>query len=239
MKLIFITVIIFAAAATTTAQTGTAQAAAAQPANAQTTVAQTATCVTNHNAPPANSYYWPPDTTVSVYFIRGMFTPEQREKLFAAMNTWAKSAADAGANVTFTYAGETEQLSHCNSCLTVTRRDVHKHDPKHYAFFNPLQQSNDGLLVSAWIDFDFATTNPQALLGFMTHELGHGMGLWDCPNCTKKKSIMRGFPGINRDNGLIAPSPCDVEVVRNVYQLHRRVENNPVAEKRVAENRKE
>lgn len=188
-------------------------------------------CITNRNAPPANSYYWPPDANVKVYFMSGMFTPEQREMLFAAMKTWSEAAADTGAGVTFSYAGETDKLSQCNACLTITRRDVHKQDPKHYAFFNPLKQDRDGLLVSAWIDFDYATTKPQALLGFMTHELGHGMGLWDCPTCKKNKTIMNGFPGINSDNGLVAPSVCDLEVVRNVYQLHRKVENNAVAEK--------
>ena len=200
--------------------------------SAANAVAQKTACITNHNAPPANSYYWPPDTNVKVYFMRGMFTPEQRETLTAAMNNWSAVAAEAGAGVTFSYAGETEKLSQCQACLTVTRREVHKEDRKHYAFFNPLKQTRDGLLVSAWIDFDFATTSPQALLGFMTHELGHSLGLWDCTACKKKKTIMNGFPGINRDNGLAAPSPCDREVVRNVYELQRRVEANPVHEQR-------
>jgi hypothetical protein len=66
----------------------------------------------------------------------------------------------------------------------------------------------------------------------MTHELGHGLGLYDCTTCKKKKTIMNGFPGVNRDNGLVEPSPCDLEVVRNVYELQRRVESNPVTEKR-------
>jgi hypothetical protein len=188
-------------------------------------------CVTNRNAPPANSYYWPPDTKVRVYFMRGMFTAEQQEMLFAAMNTWSEAAADAGAGVTFSFAGETDAPSQCHSCLTVTRRQVNKNDRKHYAFFNPLKQDSDGLLISAWIDFDFATTKPQALLGFMAHEMGHGMGLWDCQNCDKKKTIMKSFPSVNSDNGLVAPSACDVEVVRNVYQLHRQVEVNAVGAK--------
>ena len=214
MKVIFISLLLITTAATAVAQT------------------TAPTCITNRNAPPANSYYWPPDTNVKVYFMRNMFTPEQRETLTAAMNTWSKVAAEAGANVTFSYAGETEKLTQCEACLTVTRREVHKQDRKHYAFFNPLKQDREGLLVSAWIEFDFATTNPNALLAFMTHELGHSLGLWDCPSCKKKKSIMNGFPGINRDNGLVAPSPCDLEVVRNVYELHRRIENNPVAVRR-------
>jgi hypothetical protein len=189
-------------------------------------------CVTNRNAPPANSYYWPPDTNVKVYFMHGMFTPDQQEVLFTAMKTWSEAGENTGAGVTFSYSGETDALSQCNACLTVTRREVHKQDRKHYAFFNPLKQDRDGLLISAWIDFDFATTKPQALLGYMAHELGHGMGLWDCASCRKNKTIMNAFPGINSHNGLVEPSPCDLEVVRNVYQLHRQVESNPVGQTR-------
>ena len=136
-------------------------------------------CVTNHTAPPVSFYYWPPDTNVKVYFKRGMFTVAQQATLFAAMETWSNAGGETGAGVSFTYFGEVDQLADCNGCLTVTRREVNKYDRKHYAFFNPLKQSSDGLLVSAWIDFDFATTKPQALQGFMAHELGHGMGLDD------------------------------------------------------------
>jgi hypothetical protein len=186
-------------------------------------------CVTNRSAPPVNAYYWPPDTNVKVYFKRSMFTADQRTKLLAAMTTWSDSATNTGAGITFSYSGEIDELATCQGCLTVTRREVHKNDRKHYAFFNPLKQTSDGLLLSAWIDFDFATTNPQALQGFMAHELGHGMGLWDCTSCKKNKTIMNGFPGINNDNGLVAPSACDLEVVRQVYQLQRRVDKNTVA----------
>lgn len=189
-------------------------------------------CVTNHNAPPVNAYYWPPDTTVRVYFARGMFTPEQRATLFGALKTWSDVAAATGTGISFSYAGEIDQLASCKGCLTVTRGEVYKNDRKHYAFFNPLERDSAGLLVSAWIDLDFATTKPQALQGFMAHELGHGMGLSDCKTCKKKKTIMSGFPGINNDNGLIAPSSCDLEVVRQVYELQRRVDRNIVAEKK-------
>jgi hypothetical protein len=211
MKFLFLTLLLFVAAVEAVSQEA---------------------CVTHRNAPPVNAYYWPPDTNVKVYFKSGMFTPAQRDTLFAAMETWSEAAASTGAGITFSYVGEINQLASCESCLTVTRREVHKNDRKHYAFFNPLKQSGDGLLLSAWIDFDFATTSPQALQGFMAHELGHGMGLWDCQTCKKKKTIMNGFPGINNDNGLIAPSACDLEVVRQVYQLQRRVDKNVVTEKK-------
>lgn len=213
MKLFLLTVVLFVAAVEIVAQKSRK------------------TCVTNRNAPPVSAYYWPPDTDVKVYFKREMFTPEQRAMLFVAMETWSKAAIETGAGISFTYYGEVEQIANCSGCLTVTRREVHKYDRKHYAFFSPLKQSSDGLLISAWIDFDFATTRPQALQGFMVHELGHGMGLWDCKTCGKKRTIMNGFPGINDDNGLLAPSACDLEVVRGVYQLQRRIDRNVVAHK--------
>jgi len=191
-------------------------------------------CVTNHNAPPVNAevsppkndYHWPRNTIVKVYFVRAMFSYEQMDALFEAMKTWSDVAAETGAGISFVYAGEIDDAVSCIGCLTVTRREVYKNDRKHYAFFYPVQRSVDGLLLSARIDLDFATTKPEALRGFMTHELGHGMGLWDCTTCKSKLTIMNGFPGINKDNGLLEPSICDREAVRQVYELDRRVSSN-------------
>src|SRR5882672_6565153 len=101
-------------------------------------------CITNRNAPPVSAYYWPPDTEVRVYLTHSMFTVEQRGTLFTAMKTWSAAASQTGAGVRFVYAGETEGLVSCQGCLTLTRRDVHKRDRKHYAFFNPMKQSDDG-----------------------------------------------------------------------------------------------
>jgi hypothetical protein len=179
-------------------------------------------CTINRNAPPSNTYYWPPHSTVKVYFVRSMFTVEQRQTLSAAMADWTEATKKVGANVNFVDAGEADSVTNCRGCLTITRRDVYRHDRKHYAFFYPLRRDRNGLLVSAWIDFDFAITGVKALRGFMSHELGHGMGLWDCESCDTKQTIMNGFPGINRDNGLTSPSRCDLEVVRQVYQLNQR-----------------
>ncbi|HVQ40113.1 MAG TPA: hypothetical protein VMS31_21415 [Pyrinomonadaceae bacterium] len=189
-------------------------------------------CTTNRNAPPISAYYWPPDTTVKVHFIRNMFTLEQRGRLFDAMTIWTATAERAGAHVRFVDAGDGDSLINCQGCLTVSRSDVHQRDRKHYAFFYPLSRDRDGLLISAWIDFDLATTSPKALQGYMAHELGHGLGLWDCTTCEKKQTIMNGFPGINRDNGLVSPSGCDLEVVRGIYQLHRQLAVTPTLKNR-------
>ncbi len=183
-------------------------------------------CKSNKTAPPMSSYHWPADSEVKVYFVRGVFTAEQQTRLIAAMEIWTNAATAAGANVKFIYAGEVQSGTSCAGCLTVGRREIYKFERKHYAYFYPLALENSRLLSTGMIAFDFATTNPRALQAFMSHELGHGMGLWDCPSCKNKVTIMGSAPGINRDNGLIDPSPCDREIVRRVYAAERSLARN-------------
>ena len=152
-----------------------------------------------------------------------MFTPEQRGALVEAMATWSAVDQENGSGVKFSDAGETTSRMSCRGCLTVGRKDVYKRDKHHYAFFYPMEEEEGRLLVSAWIDLDFGITSVKALKGFMVHELAHGLGLWDCTTCRKKSTIMNGFPGINKDNGLVLPSMCDVATVKDVYQEERQL----------------
>ena len=189
-------------------------------------------CTTNRNSPPVGEYHWPADAEVKVYFTRNKFTPEQSAVLLQAMKAWNNASAENGAGVKFIYAGETDKRASCRSCLTVDRRDVFARDKHHYAFFHPMNQEEGRLLVSAWIDFDLGITEPNALQGFMAHELGHGLGLWDCPSCKKKRSLMNSFPGMDKHNGLTAPSSCDLATMRSVYQGERQIASiNPSFEK--------
>jgi hypothetical protein len=182
-----------------------------------------ATCATNRDAPPVGPYHWPADSEVKVYLVRSMFTSEQRATLVDAMKTWTLVSQEIGSGVRFIDAGETESRMSCRGCLTVGRRDVYKRDKHHYAFFYPMREEEGRLLVSAWIDLDFGIVSPKALEGFMAHELAHGLGLWDCTTCKKKQTIMNAFPGINKNNGLVAPSRCDLATVKDVYQQERQV----------------
>lgn len=178
-------------------------------------------CATNRNAPPAGPYYWPPDSEVKIYLMRGMFTPEQRRAIFEAIETWTRATQATGARVKFTFIGESDGIVNCEGCLSIKRREIYRYDRQHYAFFFPLNFNREYYLFSAWIDLDFATTDPHALKGFVVHELAHSLGLSDCTTCKKKQTIMNAFPGINRDNGLVAPSSCDLEVVERVYSAQR------------------
>jgi hypothetical protein len=177
-------------------------------------------CEPNRDAPPVGPYHWPADSTVKVYFIRGLFSPEQRAAAVEAMATWSSASSEISSGVTFIDAGEADSRQTCERCLTIRRNDVWKQDRHHYAFFYPMNRV-DRLLVSAWIDLDVGIQKPEALKSFLVHELGHGLGLWDCTSCKSKQTIMNAFPGLNKDNGLREPSRCDLATVRGVYMEER------------------
>jgi hypothetical protein len=181
-----------------------------------------AQCEANKNAPPVSLWYWAPDTFVKVYFVQNMFTPEQQQSLVEAIQTWNAVAEETGAGVKYQVMGFASAIISCESCLTVTRGDIHAQDHDHYAFFYPTL-NDTGLISSAWICFDLKITSAEALRSFMVHEMGHGMGLWDCPTCENRMSIMRSFPGINKDNGLFAPSPCDMQTVKLLFSRTRKL----------------
>lgn len=180
-------------------------------------------CTTNRNAPPVGEYHWASDTEVKVYFVRNMFTPEQSAVLLEAMKTWTMAEREVGSGVRFIYGGETESRMSCRGCLTVTRRNVRARDKRIYAVFHPMKYEEGRLLVSAWIDLDFGIKDSKALQGYMAHELGHGLGLWDCHSCKKNRSLMSSFPDVNKNNGLIAPSTCDLATIKDVYREERQI----------------
>jgi hypothetical protein len=181
------------------------------------------TCKTKKSAPPVSLYVWPPDATVQVYFMRGLFTSEQRQTLVAAMKDWNHGAQKIGAGVSFRDAGETDRRVSCKQCLTIAHKNPKVKGNNFYATFQPVHYERNGWLNSAWIEFSPATTDPKALQGYMAHELGHGLGLDNCPSCGDRKSIMNSFRSVNRHNGLVSPSLCDLEVVRRVYNGHRKL----------------
>lgn len=180
-------------------------------------------CKTKKSAPPVSLYVWPPDATIQVYFMRGVFTSEQRQKLAAAMKAWNHGAQKIGAGVTFKDAGETDRRVTCKQCLTIARKNPKVKGNHFYATFYPVDHQRNGWLNSAWIEFSPETTDPKALQGYMAHELGHSLGLDNCPTCGNRKSIMNSFSAVNRHNGLLSPSYCDLEVVKKVYDGHRKV----------------
>jgi hypothetical protein len=107
--------------------------------------------------------HWQPDSIVSVYFIRGRFTTEQRQALIHAMGSSEETARKMGISVTFSYAGETDGLIDCEGCLTVARHEGYPTDRKARTSFNALRRNERGQLTSAWIGIEQGSNNSSGL----------------------------------------------------------------------------
>jgi hypothetical protein len=150
-----------------------------------------------------------------------MFKPPEQQAIREVMDQWNDLSEQAGAGIKYDYAGEVGQHENGEGYLTLTRIEIMKGtNNRYYAYFFPTSNP-DGSIRSAQITFDFKTTDVKALKSLVAHELGHGIGLWDCISCKSKSTIMNGFPGVNQDNGLVAPSACDIQVVKTIFEQER------------------
>src|ERR1051326_1841918 len=180
-------------------------------------------CTTNKNAPPASTWHWPAGTHVKVFIVRGMFTPSQQQVIHDVMHEWNGLSEQIGTGIRYDFAGEVERGEDRPGYLTLTRIEIMKGtNHRFYAYFFP-NHNADGSIRSAVITFDFQTRDTAALRSYVAHEMSHGMGLWDCKSCKGESTIMNAFPDVNKGNGLIAPSACDIEVVKTIFDQEQRI----------------
>ncbi len=130
-----------------------------------------------------SSPYWQADSIVNVYFVRQMFTTEQRHALLEAMRAAEETRKRLGLAVTFAFAGETDGLVDCDSCLTVARQDFHPNNRKSRVTLNPLRHNDLGQLISAWVGIDRAADSVVVLSGSMLDTLRRVRGTKVLPAC--------------------------------------------------------
>jgi hypothetical protein len=115
------------------------------------------------------SNFWEQDASVKVFFVRGMFTSEQRQALWGTLQNWKQEQATS-LTTRFLNGGETGGLIDCLGCLTLTKETLTSKG-KRQASFNRLRWDKTGRLVSAWIGFDRAITEPQKLTRLLARML--------------------------------------------------------------------
>ena len=106
---------------------------------------------------------WQPDSKVSVYFVREMFSTEQQRAVLEALASSASALGKMGMAVNFSYAGETDGLIDCERCLTVARQAASSSDRKSQTTLNSLRRNSMGQLISAWVALDQKTNSVRAL----------------------------------------------------------------------------
>lgn len=127
---------------------------------------------------------WKPDSKVEVYFMRGLFTADQRQAVLDTMHNSQESARRIGLSVTFNDAGETDGLIDCENCLTVARQS-YAHHPKSQTVINSLRRNDRGQLVSAWIEINRGTNSIAKLKGHILEALGGVRGTRALSACSR------------------------------------------------------
>src|SRR5688572_14046225 len=83
-------------------------------------------CTTNKNSPPANTWHWPAGTQVKVFFVKGLFTPSEQQLIREVMIQWNGLSKEAGAEISYEYAGEVDKHKGGKGDLTLTRIEILK-----------------------------------------------------------------------------------------------------------------
>ena len=120
---------------------------------------------------------WPEDGVVNVYFVQNMFTADEKQVLWNAVETWTQRARKKGLQISFVLAGETGGLIDCVGCLTIARQGFATREARQRASFNALRQDDKGKLISAWIGFERATATARELRTLMLQALERGLAL--------------------------------------------------------------
>jgi hypothetical protein len=122
------------------------------------------------------SVHWPEGALVNVYFVRDLFSANEKQALQETMKAWTKRPEKLGAGISFVFQGETGGLIDCEHCLTIARQGVSTTGQTERVALNVLRQDGSGRLLSGWIAVERATS-PAALRNQLLQALERGLGI--------------------------------------------------------------
>jgi hypothetical protein len=169
-------------------------------------------CLSGVNAPPAGIWKLPANATVSIYFLRGSFSTGDEAVMSSAVDEWNLTLAENGSAVKINTRGDIDSAPDCAVCITVMRGNTFQNG-RRLAELRPQLIAGTHEIFSGRIVIDQGVTNPVALKSVMVHEMGHMLGIDDCPSCPRGTTIMALYKGLNKSNGLDHPSGCDKSAV--------------------------
>ena len=175
-------------------------------------------CRTGKTSTTTNAWHWSPNAQVKVYFLRGHFNEAETLALSQAVHNWNIALKEINSDISFVVVGEAGQIVKERHTLIVRRVD--EFEGRSIAEIQPFYSSTTNLLVRAEINVGPTIKDLSALTSMMNHEMGHSLGLSDCPECEKGSTAMASFRGKNKDNKLLEPSQCDKYVVATSYFIN-------------------
>jgi hypothetical protein len=173
-------------------------------------------CSVGGNAAPLSQWRWAPRARVTVYVQRGQFTPKEAERLAYAVRKWDIALRQSLSGIRLKSGGETDAwVPRAGEIIVI--RDRVKVDGHQVGEFRSVLRDARGYVTAAVIALDRSIDDLRNLSSLLSHELGHGFGLWDCETCEKRSTVMNGFKFPGR-NVAEAPSLCDILQVGAAYE---------------------
>jgi hypothetical protein len=173
-------------------------------------------CSVGANAAPLSPWRWAPRARVTVYARRGQFNPKEAERLASAVRKWDLGLRQSLSGIRLKPGGETDAwVPRAGEIIVI--RDRVKVDGHQVGEFRSVLRDERGYVTAAVIALDRSIDDLRNLSSLLSHELGHGFGLWDCETCGKQTTVMNGFKFPGR-NVAEAPSLCDILQVGAAYE---------------------
>ena len=173
-------------------------------------------CMPNRSSAAHSALRWADNTRVAVYATPNNFSQAELGAIKHAIDNWNDVISGINLNVSFAFAGEDNALLTDANIISVNRGATFQNH-RHLAELLPILD-NSGQLSSAMITIDHGVTDIDVMTSVMTHELGHSLGMEDCPKCRRGTTIMALYRGRNRGNQTVGPTLCDRLVVARGYQ---------------------
>lgn len=172
-------------------------------------------CSVGGNAAPLSQWRWAPRARVTVYALRGQFNAKEGERLAAAVRKWDIALRQSLSGIRIKPGGETDaRVPRAGEIIVI--RDRVKVDGHQVGEFRSVLRDSRGYVTAAVIALDRSIDDLRNLSSLLSHELGHGFGLWDCETCAKQTTVMNGFKFPGR-NVAETPSLCDILQVGAAY----------------------
>ena len=155
-----------------------------------------------------------------VFALRADFSPAEAQHFLVPIRNWDAAAQESGSAVRFVYAGLSEGVADCEMCLSIVRGVVYARASGHLALVRGMVDEQQRLL-RATIVIDHKIRHGELFEDIVAHELGHTLGLRDCPGCQQRSTVMLPLASSTKGNEMAGPSPCDLAAVATVYQQLR------------------
>ena len=175
-------------------------------------------CVAGRTAARFGFWTWPSHTSVNVYLRTPDFSEADGPAVETALQNWNRTSLENGSQVHFIFKGLTGMVSAAQGDLTLIRNPVYGKKERHLALLEAHSLRGDQLIDWALVIVDPTVRNGSVLTNVMAHEIGHSLGLLDCPKCHSGSTAMGLLKGADESNGIDGPTACDKSAVLAAYQ---------------------